>query len=75
VDAIVEAADGHWAAFEVKLGTGQVEQAAANLKRFAAQIDTTKSSSAATLGVIVGTGYGYRREDGIMVIPIGALGP
>jgi hypothetical protein len=24
---------------------------------------------------IVGTGYGYLREDGITVIPIGALGP
>jgi predicted AAA+ superfamily ATPase len=75
VDAIVEAADGHWAAFEVKLGAGQVDRAATNLKRFASQIDTAKSSSAATLGVIVGTGYGYRREDGIMVIPIGGLGP
>jgi uncharacterized protein len=34
VDAIVEAADGRWAAFEVKLGAGQVDRAAANLKRF-----------------------------------------
>ncbi len=75
VDAIVEAADGRWAAFEVKLGVGQVDLAAANLKRFAAQIDTSKSGDAASLGVIVATGYGYRREDGIMVIPIGALGP
>jgi predicted AAA+ superfamily ATPase len=75
VDAIVETADGRWAAFEVKLGSGQVDQAAANLLRFARQIDTTQSGAPATLGVIVGTGYGYRREDGITVIPIGALGP
>ena len=27
------------------------------------------------LGVIVGTGYGYVRPDGIAVIPIGALAP
>ena len=27
------------------------------------------------LGVITATGYGYMREDGIAVIPIGALGP
>jgi hypothetical protein len=26
-------------------------------------------------GIIVATGYGYVREDGIQVIPIGALGP
>jgi uncharacterized protein len=74
VDAIVETADGRWAAFEVKLGSGQIDQAAANLHRFAKQIDTARSGAPATLGVIVGMGYGYRREDGIMVIPIGALG-
>jgi len=25
--------------------------------------------------VIVGTGFGYIRDDGISVIPVGALGP
>ncbi len=75
VDAIVEVADGRWAAFEIKLGPGQLDSAAANLKRFARQIDTERCGSAVSLGVIVGTGYGYLREDGIMVIPIGALGP
>ncbi len=75
VDAIVEAADGRWAAFEVKLGSGQVEEAVANLQRFVKQIDLEMCGSPAVLGVIVGTGYGYRREDGITVIPIGALGP
>ena len=29
----------------------------------------------AALGVIVSTGYGYTREDGVGVIPSGALGP
>jgi hypothetical protein len=75
MDAIVETADGRWAAFEVKLGSSQIDQAAANLHRFAKQIDTARSGAPAALGVIVGMGYGYRREDGIMVIPIGALGP
>lgn len=31
VDAIVEAADGRWAAFEIKLGSGQADEAAATL--------------------------------------------
>jgi predicted AAA+ superfamily ATPase len=75
VDAIVETADGRWAAFEIKLGSGQVDEAAITLHRFARQIDTERSGDPSALGVIVGTGYGYRREDGIMVIPIGALGP
>jgi predicted AAA+ superfamily ATPase len=75
VDAIVEASDGRWMAFEVKLGQGQIDAAAASLERFAARIDTTKCGSPALLGVIVATGYGYRRKDGVAVIPIGALGP
>lgn len=75
VDAIVESADGRWAAFEVKLGTAQVDEAAANLARFVKQIDTEKSGAPAALGVIVGSGYAYLREDGICVLPIGTLGP
>jgi predicted AAA+ superfamily ATPase len=75
VDAIVEASDGRWMAFEVKLGQGQIDAAAASLERFAARIDTARCGSPALLGVIVATGYGYRRKDGVAVIPIGALGP
>jgi len=75
IDAIVETADGRWAAFEVKLGSGQIDEAAATLRRFAARVDTKQSGAPATLGVIVGTGYGYVRDDGVAVIPIGALGP
>jgi hypothetical protein len=50
-------------------------EAAAHLATFAGRIDTTKRGPAAVLAVIVGTGYGYVRPDGIHVIPIGALGP
>jgi hypothetical protein len=48
--------------------------AAARPRRFAERIDIAKCGSPALLGVIVATGYGYRREDGVAVIPIGALG-
>ena len=75
VDAIVEARDGRWAAFEVKLGFNQVEEAAANLHKFVKRIDTDRCGPPAALGVIIGSGYGYKQEDGIHVIPIGALGP
>lgn len=73
VDAIVQTDDGHWGAFEIKLGPGRVEQAADSLKKFHAKVDTTQNGEPAVLGVIVGTGYGYVRPDGIHVIPIGAL--
>lgn len=75
VDVIVETGGG-WGAFEVKLGgERRIDEGATSLTRFAKQIDTDRSGDPSVLAVIVGTGYGYTREDGIQVIPIGALGP
>jgi predicted AAA+ superfamily ATPase len=75
VDAVIETGDGRWAAFEIKLGSNRVDEGASNLLKFAKQIDTKRCGEPAALGVIVGNGYGYQREDGVQVIPIGALGP
>ena len=75
IDAIVQAADGRWAAFEIKLGAGRVDDAARNLLKFAARVDTTALHAPATLAVIVPGGYGYVRDDGVSVVPLTALGP
>lgn len=75
VDAIVESADGRWAAFEVKLGLGLVEDGVATLQRFSERVDTSRCGQPGALAVIVATGYGYVRDDGVAVIPIGSLGP
>lgn len=75
VDAIVEAPDGRWAAFEVKLGPGLVDEGAASLRKLAGRIDTRRCGEPAALVVIVGTGYGYLRDDGVGVVPVSALGP
>jgi uncharacterized protein len=75
VDAIVETDDGRWAAFEIKLAPGRIEEGAGSLHAFVAKVDTVKTGEPAALGVITGSGYGYVREDGIHVIPIGALKP
>ena len=75
VDAIVQANDGRWAAFEVKLGEGRVDDGARNLLRLAERVDAERMGEAAALGVVVSSGYGYTREDGVSVIPVGALGP
>ena len=75
VDAIVQANDGRWAAFEVKLGEGRVDAAARNLQRLAEKVDPERMGEPAALGVIVSSGYGYVREDGVAVIPVGGLGP
>ncbi len=74
VDAVVDVGTS-WGAFEVKLGVGQIDAAADSLSRFAERVDTSARGEPAVLGVIVATGYGFVRADGIHVIPIGALGP
>jgi uncharacterized protein len=75
VDVIVETGDGRWGAFEVKLGAGQIETAAAGLLRFRERVDTSRVGEPSVLGVITPSGLGYRRPDGVSVVPIGALGP
>lgn len=75
VDAIIDAGPSRWAAFEIKLGIGRIDEAASSLLKFADRVDTSRCGKPAALGIIVESGYGYRRPDGIDVIPIGALGP
>lgn len=75
IDAVIEAADGRWFAGEIKLGIDQVDESAVHLLRFAERVDTIKCGQPSALVVIVGTGFGYLRDDGVTVIPIGALGP
>ena len=58
-----------------RLGTGQIDQAAAQLLRFAEKVDTTKVGAPAVLVVITANGYGLTRRDGVVTIPIGTLGP
>ncbi len=75
VDAVVQAADGRWAAFEIKLGPGRVEEGARNLLKLAGRVDQAACGAPSALAVIVAVGYGYQRPDGVGVIPITALGP
>ena len=73
VDAILEFPDGRWGAFEVKMGMGAVDEAAANLLALAAKIDTSKTPAASILCVITGNGFAHRRPDGVCVVPLGML--
>ncbi|WP_419937125.1 ATP-binding protein [Candidatus Palauibacter sp.] len=75
VDAIVDAGPGRWAAFEIKLGLGRIDDAARSLLKFVDRVDTSRCGEPAALGVIVERGFGYVRPDGVSVIPLGALGP
>ena len=75
VDAIVQLPNGDWGAFEIKLGTKAIDEAANSLQKFRTQIDTEKSGEPKVLGIITGLGYGYKRDDGIQVIPATTLAP
>jgi len=74
VDAIVQKHNGDWLAFEIKLGTGQIEEAATNLKKFAELIDPSKVKAPKSLNIITGTGISYTRPDGVNVISLASLG-
>ncbi len=74
VDAIVQKYNGEWSAFEIKLGIGQIEEAAANLLKFVSVLDDKKVSPPKSLNIITGTGISYTRQDGINVISLSSLG-
>lgn len=74
VDVIIENTDGKFAAFEVKLGIGSVDEAIRSLNRFKAKLTTMKQEDLVSLNVIVGAGFAATRPDGVNVIPIGVLG-
>lgn len=72
-DIIVALRDGRWAAIEVKMGSKQIEEAAANLLKLASKIDEDKMGSPSFLMVLTGGEYAYRRPDGVWVVPVGCL--
>lgn len=76
VDAIVQQAAGPWAAFEVKLGgQAHVDAGAANLLAFRAKLDPARTPMPSLLAVVVAAGPLLRRDDGVWMLPVGALAP
>jgi predicted AAA+ superfamily ATPase len=75
VDAIVQLRDGRWGALEIKLGVGAVDAAVSSLHRMVANLDLDRVGEPSFLAVVTATGFAYRREDGVDVIPVGALSP
>ena len=75
IDAVIELPDGKWAAFEIKLGANQIDQAAANLKQIQREFEEDKKAvPPSVLCVLCGlSNAAYQRPDGVFVIPITAL--
>jgi len=74
VDAIVQKRNGDYAAFEIKLGVGYIDQAAQSLLKFADNIDSSRMEKPKSLNIITGTGMSHRRPDGVNVISLASLG-
>lgn len=74
-DAVVERRDGSWLPVEVKLGATRADEAAASLIKSCEHVDPGERGAPVAKLVITATGLGYRRPDGVSVVPITALGP
>lgn len=75
IDAIIQRDDGVWGAFEIKLGSGRIDEGAGSLKRLLAVVDTDSTGAPAIAAVLVPTGPSYVRPDGIGVVALASLGP
>lgn len=79
-DAVLHLEDGRYALIEIKLGQHKIEDGASHLNEIERLIkEHNKKETQAPIRipdlkiVITGTQYGYRRKDGVYVIPIGCL--
>ena len=73
IDAVVETDDGRWGAFEIKLGAGQIDDAAENLLKMNDFFER-EGCPPSLLCVICGmSNAAYKRPDGVYVVPITAL--
>ncbi len=79
-DCVLHLNDGRYALIEVKLGENEVDSAAKHLNKIEALVvEYNKEEKQCPLRlpdlkiVITGTEYGYKRDDGVLVIPIGCL--
>ena len=72
---IISLPDGRWAAVEVKLGEGQVDEAAKHLIQLAEKVDIGKTGAPVFRMILTGTAFAYVRDDGTIVCPIGCLRP
>lgn len=71
-DIVVWRPTGEWIAFEVKMGSTRIDEAAANLIRLR---DTRVEAAPAALVVVTTGGVAYQRPDDVWVVPLDQLGP
>ncbi len=79
-DGVLRLNDGRYALIEFKLGSSEIDEGAAHLLEIEELVkEYNKKEKQCPMRlpdlkiVITGTQYGYKREDGVLVVPIGCL--
>ncbi len=74
-DAVIHLRNGKYGLIEIKLGGDNlIEEGAQTLSKLEGKIDVEKMKAPAFKMVLVGVGrYAYRRDDGVMVVPLSCL--
>ena len=79
-DGVLHLKDGRYALLEFKLGSSEIDEGAKHLCKIEELIkEHNKEEKQVPLRlpdlkiVVTGTKYGYKREDGVLVIPAGCL--
>ena len=82
VDGVLHLSDGRYALIEFKLGSHEVDDGARYLCKIESLVrEHNENEVQVPLRlpdlklVVTGTQYGYRRNDGVLVIPIGCMRP
>lgn len=71
----MELPNGRWAPVEVKLGEAAADEGARALLTLVRKVDRERHGEPVALIVVTGGRFSYRRPDGVIVVPISALGP
>ncbi len=77
IDAVISLPGGEWCAFEIKLGTNRIDEAAANLLKIQREIENENNEKKARVLCVVSglSNAAYSRPDGVFVVPLTALRP
>ena len=71
---MVELNNGEWCAFEIKLDSGKIDEAAEKLLKIKKKLENNSVAPPKVMGIIVGLGSAaYQREDGVFVVPVTCL--
>lgn len=74
-DAVIHCRNGSYGLVEIKLGGDKlIDEGAASLKKLSSKIDTDKMKKPSFLMVLTAnSNVAYKRNDGVIVVPVGAL--